>query len=157
MKEEKEQIAIIGTILLLLYVILVIIYNHSLFRNYFAIPTTLIIIFYTILLPIKSNKVNDNLDKYFQFSNSVIIMVLILLTFVIVNEKQIIPNNLIHNAFYSVGVMLIFLFATLLFSILGKNIENKKNMEIICRLSLFMFIMAFVVLISFISGLSLSQ
>nr|MBI4156581.1 hypothetical protein [Candidatus Woesearchaeota archaeon] len=105
----------------------------------------------------QSKKLDAHLDKYIQFSNSIIVIVLVLLTFVIVNEKGIIPSSTISNAFYAVGWLLIFLFATSLFSILGKNMKNKKNIQIVGRISLFMFIMAFAILISFISGLSLSQ
>src|SRR3989344_7116099 len=156
MSLNREELSIIETIILLSYIILLLIYNKSLFNNYFSTVTIFIILYYVILLPLQVDKISNHFEQYLQFSNSVITIVLVLLTFVVVNNKNIIPQNRLTNAFYSVGWMLIFLFGTSLFSILGKNMEQKTAKLIVCKISLFMFIMSFAILISFISGLTLA-
>ena len=156
MNEKIENITIALFTLLFFYVIITVMLNHSLFSNYFYIITTSFVFLFSLYSPINISKIEINFKNFIQFGNTLVIIILALLTFILVNDGTLIPKDLIKNALFSIGWLLIFLFGMYLLSIIGTNVESKNNKIIIARIVLFMFIMTFLVLISLICGLVFS-
>lgn len=126
------------------------------FRDYFAVLTVGFTLLFSFYVPINHKKLDETLSTCFQFSVSVIVVVLMLLTFIMITGKEIISKELVSNASHTIGWLMMLLFGTVLFALLGKNFQNKQYIEITLRLAIFMFILGFCVLVSFVSGLTFS-
>ena len=151
---EKEGKCIIICALFFAYSFLAVVVFNSLFQGYLKIITIGFAVLFSFYIPINHKKIDATFSTIFQFSMSVVGIVLMLLTFVLVTGKEMIPNEFISNASYTIGWLMILLFGTAIFSLIGKNFQKKNYRKMSLRFAIFMFILGFTVLVSFISGIT---
>jgi len=154
-KKELETFALTGIYLVYLIIILII-NNGSIFNNYFYIPTIIFTCLFGGLIKIDITKLDSFFEMLLKFCNSIITIILILLAFVLVEAKGIIEKNSQGDALLSVGWIVIFLFGTYLFSLVGNHLKEEYK-EIMGRISFLIFLMTFLILISFIVSLTFSN
>ena len=156
MKEKTKHTWIFAlTLTYLCYIIVTFLINKgSVFRYYWYVPT--ILLSGILSGGIKLNIIED--DKLFniiiRFGNVIITVLLILLAFVLIDAKEVIASTMKKNALMSISWLSIFLFVSYILAIIGKNLKQKKEKEMYARVAFYMFLMSFLILISFIGSLT---
>ena len=77
-----------------------------------------------------------------------------MLAFVLIDAKEVIASTMKKNALMSISWLSIFLFVSYILAIIGKNLKQKKEKEMYARVAFYMFLMSFLILISFIGSLT---
>jgi hypothetical protein len=104
-------------------------------------------------MPVDLKNINQNFGHYIQFANNTVI-VISLLTFIVYYGQSIIPASKMGEALRTAGWTIFSLFWVYVTSIIGNNVS--KNMKpLLYKSATFMFLMTFMILLSFICGLTL--
>ena len=156
MSKSTELITLAITFLFMAYIIFALFYNHSLFNNSFYFLTLVITFFYCSLLPFNKEGSNLHCRSYLQTGNTFAVIILILIIYISLNKNIINPPALIKSSLFSLGWTLFFLFGAYLFSILSDTFELPANKIRAHRITSFMFIMIFLILINLTAGVILS-
>lgn len=129
-------------------------FNKSLFQNNLIFLTYPLIFLYSALIPINTNKIDEILHYYTQFSNTFFIILAGILGFIAIGGKELIPPNLFGNALNSMGLSLIFIATLYLFLISAKNVTSEENKIIIFRITTGLMLTSLLTIISLISGIT---